>query len=340
MKKTLLLAIATLFATVSFAQQQLATLNHNDSITVYYGTTALQQAHAAAVNGDIITLSPGTFSSVNITKAVSIKGAGMGGDTTNQTSVTYLSGNFFLNIPNDTNNALSISYVCIRGQMKYHIAYRPTFLACRFVNDIDAYGCSCVSNDDFFVNPTFIGCILNGIYSVYYSRSGAYFYNCYINGGHNSIPSTYSMSHDMIIIDHCLVNNIYSSIYEDCTISNSILIKTDNTYSYSYGNVFNCIGIGNAEHPFFVNNDINNNINYPTCSQVFKTFNGTYANMQFDLLDSVAAITGSDNTQIGLYGGGYPLNMLIRLPSIIRCNVANRSTADGKLAVDIEVVSE
>ena len=77
MKKTLLLALAMFFATVSFAQQQLATLNHNDSITVYYGASALQQAHNAAVAGDIITLSPGSFTSVTITKPVSIRGAGM-----------------------------------------------------------------------------------------------------------------------------------------------------------------------------------------------------------------------------------------------------------------------
>lgn len=88
MKKSIILAIALVMSVATFAQQ-LATLNHNDSITVYYGMNALQQAHASAVNGDIITLSSGIFNSVNITKAVTIRGAGAWTDTNGNNNTIY-----------------------------------------------------------------------------------------------------------------------------------------------------------------------------------------------------------------------------------------------------------
>ena len=75
MKKSIILALSLVLSVATFAQQ-LATLNHNGTTTAYYGMNALQQAHSAAVNGDIITLSSGIFNSVDITKAVTIRGAG------------------------------------------------------------------------------------------------------------------------------------------------------------------------------------------------------------------------------------------------------------------------
>lgn len=38
-----------------------AVLSHNNENTMFYGNTALQQAVDAATEGDVITLSPGTF---------------------------------------------------------------------------------------------------------------------------------------------------------------------------------------------------------------------------------------------------------------------------------------
>ena len=87
--------------------QQLATLNHNDSITVYYGMNALQQAHTSAVNGDIISLSPGIFNSVDITKAVTIRGAGAWADT-NGNSNTIIYNETALTIPNDAAHHLTL----------------------------------------------------------------------------------------------------------------------------------------------------------------------------------------------------------------------------------------
>ena len=59
-----------------YAQKQVATLNHNGEISVYYGENSLRTAHSAAVAGDVITLSPGTFNACVITKPITLRGAG------------------------------------------------------------------------------------------------------------------------------------------------------------------------------------------------------------------------------------------------------------------------
>ena len=77
-------------------------------------------------------------------------------------------------------------------------------------------------------------------------------------------------------------------------------------------------------------------------ASLFKTYTG--ANL--DLLDSEnfqltdAAKTqylGADGTEVGIYGGNLPFDPTPSNPQITKCNVATKSTADGKLSVDIEV---
>ena len=61
MKKIFLSLVATMVATVSFAQALVATLSHGDDIKFFYGTRAFQQAMDAAKDGDVINLSSGDF---------------------------------------------------------------------------------------------------------------------------------------------------------------------------------------------------------------------------------------------------------------------------------------
>lgn len=46
---------------------------------------------------------------------------------------------------------------------------------------------------------------------------------------------------------------------------------------------------------------------------------------------------GMDGKEVGLYGGNLPYDENPSNPQITKCNVAAKSTADGKLSVDIEV---
>ena len=60
------ISVAGLFAQSS----SIATLNHDGNVSVFYGAHAFREAHSAAVHGDAITLSSGTFVSVDITKNI------------------------------------------------------------------------------------------------------------------------------------------------------------------------------------------------------------------------------------------------------------------------------
>ncbi|MCI7661342.1 MAG: hypothetical protein MSS40_01730 [Bacteroidales bacterium] len=52
------------------------------------------------------------------------------------------------------------------------------------------------------------------------------------------------------------------------------------------------------------------------------------------------SIQGLDGTEVGIFGDFMPFEWRPSYSIIKRFNVANRTTADGKLSVDIEVISE
>ena len=58
----MLLFVAAVLTNNVFAQGSLlATLNHEGTISTFYGVQAWKNAHDAAANGDVITLSSGAF---------------------------------------------------------------------------------------------------------------------------------------------------------------------------------------------------------------------------------------------------------------------------------------
>ncbi len=75
-------------------------------------------------------------------------------------------------------------------------------------------------------------------------------------------------------------------------------------------------------------------------SDIFKTFTGSNDSEFEDYkLTSAAASTylGDNGTQVGIYGGSMPFNPMVNNPFITKCTVAEKSTPQGKLSVDIEV---
>ena len=96
MKKIFLSLLLLLASTGAIIAQSsmLATLSHEGEITVFYGSDALKDAHAVAQHGDAITLSSGSFNAVDITKAITLRGAGMAIDTLKNTYPTIINGSF------------------------------------------------------------------------------------------------------------------------------------------------------------------------------------------------------------------------------------------------------
>ena len=337
MKKIVFLCLTLMAATVGFAQQQLATLNHNDSITVYYGASALQQAHAAAVNGDIITLSPGAFSAVDITKAVTIRGTGAWSDT-NGTYETIILNSLYFSGPQDPLHHLSIEGIYFLNDVLISSSglYNPQFFKCYFNGN---FYCR-YQNDGLMLNAMFVNCFLTTWFASYNNgptgANNTHFVNSVISDSWQSdCPDTY--------INCILKQDPNNGYMVSRTFQNCILYYN---YNYPYcpsGNSFtaqNCIfiniyGGSNVCCNLFSGHD--NHVLWNMCSwnSVFST-TGYY-----ELIDSIAATClGNDGTQVGIYGGAFPFDPQVSGLNIRRLDVARRTTADGKLPVDIEIVSD
>ena len=99
MKKSIILFLLTFIATTTiYAQEATATLNHNNTLTTYYGVDALKSACANARNGDVITLSHGQFNGplINVNE-LTIIGNAMDADTTRGIMPTIILGETKIN---------------------------------------------------------------------------------------------------------------------------------------------------------------------------------------------------------------------------------------------------
>ena len=342
-KKLILIAFALILSVASFAQQQLAVLNHNNTITAYYGADALISAHNAAETGDIITLSSGVFNATNITKAVTIRGAGAWADTTGGN--TMVSSGFVIDVAQDETHHLTIEGIYVPGSIIIYTAYNPQFIKCFFQRIGLGEGPNDVGTGSN--NASFVNCILalwrpflGGYWNPYCNAVGTQFVNSVIMD-----CNAYS-NYDTYI--NCVLkqnpSDASSRIFQNCVLywdyTDTIAPANNGTTS------FNCLFVQmnadsfNADNLYFPS--VGHTLwNIRGMSNVFQTFNGSTEGENFELLSSVASTyLGTDGTQIGIYGGAMPFNPRVTSPLIRRITVAPRSNANGQLPVDIEVSNE
>lgn len=310
----------------SFAQTSLmATLNHEGTISTFYGVNALRQAHAAAVSGDVITLSSGTFLSTDITKAVTIRGAGMdvskAYDIVNEPTV--LGGDFNIEIPAEDTGRLTLEgifhnetiYFC-DGQIK-----NALFLKSRFKN--------VTPRNTFYPSKvqdlTVLNCrITDHIYVG--DGNSAQFLNSVVN----------SFGYGYMSFSHCVIlngsTNDSGNQYKNCIICCEQYVSSS---SSAYNNLF----IANQNDILnYVPN--NTNLRVPTSDERFAYLRGYDDSKDYKLTDQNRdVLKATDGGEIGIYGGSLPYSAIPTNPQITKFNVASKTTADGKLSVDIEVKS-
>lgn len=344
MKKALLLFSALCIATLGFAQLPFATLTHNDSVRVFHGIYALQQAHAAAVNGDVINLSSGVFDAVNITKAVTIRGAGMFADNATGRQSTSIRNGFTVAVTDTVNRLELIGLYFISGAgMTIYKAYHPQFIKCRF-QTVHANNRNNQETTDITYNATFINCIVQEWYSNYWNNGANW--SAHATQFYNSVVLNYSYEQEPgVQIVNSIVNiSTSASALNNKTILNSILYCNCYYGSLNGYTVFNSIGINtfSGRNYFDMTNMSGHYLhNYTSYAQVFQTFRGTYSDgMSMALNDNIAtSILGEDSTQVGIYGGYYPWDPSVSNPLIGHCTAARRTDAQGMLQVDIEIIN-
>ena len=331
MKKNILLLLAIFLASVaSYAQQATATLNHNDTITTFYGIGALVEAYNSAAPGDVITLSSGQFTAPTIRKDnLTIIGAGMDGDairmepdTSKWVLPTILVGdfklgasvnNFFgsITLKNLVINMLNINESII-GNIANIIAER-----CFFKDYV-------LGSSSKHISYTLYNC--SGIFGNVYGINAV---NSYINLG------VYSNICREGIYTNCIVK-LDSRTDANCNISNSTL---SNCIVFKVGGAKTFDDVVLCQNTLYIGDETDAfsgvtaiNCWSATDSNIFKE--GTY----YELIEEIAQkYLGTDGTEIGMYGGAHSFSPTPIGPRITRCDVAPKTTPDGKLSVHIEV---
>lgn len=351
MKTTLLAAVCILAMTAQAQTNNVATLTHNGSVSIFNGTDGLQRAYAAAENGDIICLSAGNFQATDIAKAVTIRGAGY--NVTAEDSLTRVFGDFTVDVDSAAGR-LSVEGLFTSNTMKVkHLrnaqfansrldAITPvdesstmrgvSFIKCKVVNGFDlAANSNAECLNSYIGNPR----CMNSL------TSNFTFFNCMLRGGNANLgESLFSSTLQNCILVWAITNN-YSvdSPYYYLEESNSVHYVLAFSGKYAYYTGWSGTETGAAMFTY-----TNNNTNWyfrPWETHIFASeYTGnTYTEEEtFELTEEAQAqYIGSDGTQVGMHGGLQPFDGVLSYPIITKCVVAGKTTDDGKLSVDIEV---
>lgn len=335
---------------VVFAQGSLlATLSHDGTISAFYGASALASAYNAAENGDVITLSSGQFNAVNISKLITLRGAGMSisTDSINAHEATIVQGAFTINQADTLEGRIVMEGLYFSGAITYSGNLKNAqFLKCRFLSFK-------ANSSTTIVNSSFIHCRFYNGYTQN-ANSNAYFINSIVCNPWSTYTSS-SLEFDNCFVkfdshfgsgqsDYRWAGAVANAYYKNCIVQVSHNSGQYSSIIPSSCTAYNCVGLGNSD--LFKNMSTKNNTNKyeNSISKVFKSYATTAYNSyindswNFDLTDTAASTyLGTDGTQVGVYGGNLPYDENPTIPQITKCNVAAKSTADGKLSVDIEV---
>lgn len=332
----LFFVVATLCA--SAQNTLMATLYHEGDISVFYGVNAIKLANDAAVDGDIISLTGGTYNGTTLTKAVTLRGTGVYPNEDAQTLATRITGDFFFNIA-ATEHKLIIEGINFLDRFwNQNNIDSCTFKKCIF-RTIVING----SNNYTIKSGTFINCYISelGTYGNYTSQNTMSLINCFVN----NIYEQNSSSNNYYRCVNCVIglkrgfstNDINYSSFDNCIFFGK---ENDCGKLAITNSVKNCLATGPGMSAIFDNFQVTDNTIVEDITSIFKDFNGTnYAdNMTFELTDEAArTYLCADGSQIGLYGGTVPFDFVMPALKLVKCVVSNQSTPDGKIHVDLEV---
>lgn len=347
MKKMILSLIVVVAGTLScFAQDDLvATLNHGSSLTTYMGEDALAQAYEAAVDGDVITLSPGVFVAVDMKKAITLRGAGYKPMASNGYVSTQITGSMSIQIPSSGTSVFTMEgldfingNVYITSDKKYDVVLSKS----KFRGNVYGHGINLKATHCIFAN---LNANYNGEYNGAIIARNTTFHcqSCVISNAYCSGLDGTKMN--KIIATNCFVEyySVPYSTFTNCIItqlgSNSSIGPLPETCTAHC-----CVGFNS-----YWGSGVFNNIGDPTnvmldekagdaYTKLFKTFgNSSSIYETFELTDAAkTTYLGDDGTQVGIYGGTAPFTLESTNPQVTKF-VVSSTTEGSQLKVKINV---
>ncbi len=277
-----------------------AVLQHGDQVSVFQGSGAFYYAMAAAVDGDVITLSDGNFTPAQINKSVSIYGAGYVKNAETGTAQSCLNGNVFIGVQGDTLcnvhlEGLYINGILYAGYVDNNSTKVPlknlTVEKCRMPNYIQM--------GSYNENLTLKQCVLNSNLFRGLSKN-TLITNCLLYGAINGFTEEFE-----ILIDHtlCTSYNWSGNNGQGITWTNCIFTGSGGYIAGWYSIMKNCLKLSR---------DANTNTgtvyeNIYTVGAVSEIFaDGENANFSANRtweLKNPDVWVGTDGTPVGPSGG-------------------------------------
>lgn len=330
-----------------------ATLTHGNQTLVFTGRDALQKAYvAAADSGDVITLSSGFFEFKGdsyagnhvCSKSLSIYGAGFENDTITGTTPTQIENTMMVglaevqskdsegNTVKTTREAKSFYCEGVRfGELWFSRDIKDVSLVKCYSDKIYAWGKNIVI-ENLAIRQCHIPQIV-GESSGFTTYKKVYAVNSHIGdiGG-------YCTSSSVGMVDHCIVTGVLDYIFS-WTVTNSIMYNGLTTGDTSRDNIF--VGIDFPIEGDDIHYIGNNWVNVDNASLwAEEGEDGSYAaDKTFNLKDP-AKYMCNDGTQVGLHGGAYSWNKIPSTPRIVESNIDTKTSAAGKLKVNIKVEAQ
>ena len=364
MKKLFSILVLALSCSALFAQQTaVAVLNHEGTLSSFYGANALADAHKAAAHGDVITLSGGSFAGITFSKAVTVRGAGMIAEATGTREITYINSEVKIEIPTTVQTPIIFEGIYFLENVSYSTSTskqcnNSTFNRCRIdglitkvQGNANFYNCfiqvtSTDGRSDFTANINIVNSVINWLGNSYPSYCKFNVTNCiityssYVNGMSSKGPkNTNNTTFKNCIFTGTIKDNDPTSFYLPTTVTATNCIscfyaykaETSSEAAVYYNDIFSHIANPNSTNTYFED-----------ATKVFKTFKSSSEIShisvleKFELTDEAKAILGSDGKEVGVHGGiGFDLEPITL--QITKCEVSPKVSENGKLAVSIEV---
>lgn len=320
--------------------QQVTALHSNAGETIFYGAQSFVEAYDQAVDGDTLYLSGGSFAPpALIDKGLLIFGAGYHPEYTTATLPTQISATFNMGANADNlyleGLLFSTSVQAINTDDLSGVSIRRS----RIEGSLNVQGTG--SNSNFGVSE----CVVDGVVDIFAlnnsSFANSFFGNRIINGSGN----LFSNNLFFFASASTTTSKVFYSI-ENSTIVNCIFVAGSNyhvTTSTSVGNIFENNVFTSDNIVFGTAPILNNNYFNYSMDEVFVGF--TAADFSFDddyHLQQPELLVGNDGTQVGVYGGLFPLKEggIPMNPHISNKNISGTTNASGQLEVEITVEAQ
>lgn len=324
----------TLTTAAQKTEKQVATLQHGDQTTVFYGIDAFKSAYNAAADTlDVITLSSGEFNVPSaISKSITIYGVGCENDSIIQR--TCLNGNVILKTADQKVNGVHIEGLYSKGNITVQSVendpiHNLSIVKCK----VNGYVYLGVDNYDCIVRQSIVNSVKGSGYAQNLLISNCHFgYDMFTLDGFDK-ESTIVVNHSIIkkifygaSAAHYINNIIFqSSLPTGSNGANNIFITTSGTSTTETkdGSWYNMRG-----KDVWADEKEDGNYVEDKTFELKKTEN-----------DSVLYI-GTDNTEIGLHGGQYAWNKTPVIPRITEYTIDTKNVNNGKLTVSIKAEAQ